>query len=348
MTERGKHTFHEITSQPQIWQHALTAFNDKESELAALFENNTFDNIIVTGCGSTYYLALTAARLIQKFSYRPARAYPASEIVLYPDATLNANDNTLLIAVSRSGTTSETVRALNVFRERGMGKILTVTCNAQTPLAQGADMFIAIEAAQEQSVAQTRSFSSMCVVVQQIAAFLGKQNLTASANLPTICQTLLDMYSTLAQALGENPQIQKFFFLGADTLYGIAAEAMLKMKEMSLSYSEVFHTLEFRHGPMSMVGADSLVVGLVSASSAEYELQVLKEMQAKGTTILAIAQAATEFERTIVLPDNVPSWTVPILYLPTLQLVAYHRSLFNQQDPDNPHNLTAVISLDNI
>src|SRR5215204_5032855 len=122
----------------------------------------------------------------------------------------------------------------------------------------------------------------MCVIMQQIAALIGKDNLTESQNIPTICQSLFDTHSSLAQSLGENPQIQKFFFLGADTLYGIAAEAMLKMKEMSLSYSEVFHTLEFRHGPMSMVGADSLVVGLVSASSAEYELQVLKEMQEKG------------------------------------------------------------------
>jgi glucosamine--fructose-6-phosphate aminotransferase (isomerizing) len=347
MTERGKHTFHEIMSQPQVWQDALAAFRAKESELAALFANNTFDNVIVTGCGSTYYLALTAARLLQKFTHLPARAYPASEIVLYPDAVL-PNENTLLIAVSRSGTTSETVRALNVFREKGRGKVLTVTCNSRTPLAQGADMFIAIEAAQEISVAQTRSFSSMCVVLQQIAALVGKENLAASESMSSICQTLFDVHSPLAQSLGENPQIQKFFFLGADALYGIAAEAMLKMKEMSLSYSEVFHTLEFRHGPMSMVGADSLVVGLVTASSAAYELQVLKEMQAKGATILAIAQAPTEFEHTIVLPDTLPSWTVPILYLPVLQLVAYHRALFNQQDPDNPHNLTQVISLDNI
>jgi len=348
MTERGKHTFHEIMSQPQIWQNALTAFSEKESELAALFENNTFDNIIVTGCGSTYYLASTAARLLQKFTYLPARAYPASEIVLYPDATLNTNDNTLLIAVSRSGTTSETVRALNVFREKGRGKVLTVTCNAQTPLAQNADVFIAIETAQEISVAQTRSFSSMCVVLQQIVALVGKENLAASENIGGICQTLFDTHSSLAQSLGENPQIQKFFFLGADSLYGIAAEAMLKMKEMSLSYSEVFHTLEFRHGPMSMVGANSLVVGLITASSAAHELQVLKEMQTKGATILAIAQTPTEFEHTIVLPDDVPAWSVPILYLPILQLVAYHRALFNQQDPDNPHNLTQVISLDNI
>jgi glucosamine--fructose-6-phosphate aminotransferase (isomerizing) len=112
--------------------------------------------------------------------------------------------------------------------------------------------------------------------------------------------------------------------------------------------SEAFHTLEFRHGPMSMVGSDALVVGLISSTSAAHELQVLREMQAKGATVLAIGPGAYDFEHTIALPEHVPAWATPILYLPILQLIAYHRSLFNQQNPDNPHNLTAVVSLDTI
>jgi glucosamine--fructose-6-phosphate aminotransferase (isomerizing) len=268
--------------------------------------------------------------------------------VLYPDSVLNAKRNTLLIAVSRSGTTSETVRAVQTFKEKAHGKIITVTCDGQTPLAQEADFVCAIETAQEKSVAQTRSFSSMCVVIQQIAAFLGQHTSTSNPEIPAVCQSLLDTYSGLARILGENANIKKFFFLGSDTLYGIAAEAMLKMKEMSLSYSEVFHTLEFRHGPMAMVGEDSLVVGLVSTSSAAYEVQVLKEMQAKGATVLAIGQHIQGFENTVQIPEHIPAWNLPILYLPLLQLIAYHRSLLNNQNPDNPHNLTAVVSLDDI
>lgn len=346
--ERGKHTIHEIKSQPQVWRDALAVFTENQSGLATLFAENTFDKVIVTGCGSTYYLSLAGARLLQKFAGLAAQAYPASEIVLYPDVMLNKNQQTLLIAVSRSGTTSETVSAIRTFKEKANGKIITVTCDSQTPLAQAADLVFAIESAQEESVAQTRSFSSMCVVIQQIAAYLGKQNNASNSDIATICQSLLDNHSGLAQSLGENPNIQKFFFLGSDTLYGIASEAMLKMKEMSLSYSEAFHMLEFRHGPMSMVGDDSLVVGLVSSSSAAYEVQVLKEMQAKGATILALGQNIQGFEHTVQIPDNVPAWDVPILYLPVLQLIGYYRSLFNKQNPDNPHNLTAVISLDNI
>jgi glutamine---fructose-6-phosphate transaminase (isomerizing) len=346
--KRGEHTIHEIKSQPQVWQKALDVFAKNRQALATLFEENTFDKVIVSGCGSTYYLSLTGARLLQKIAGLSASAYPASEIILYPESMLNKNQHTLLIAVSRSGTTSETVKVIEVFKEQAKGKIITVTCDAQTPLAQAADLVFAIEEAQEKSVAQTRSFSSMCVVLQQIAAFLGKQMITDSENIPTDCQHLLDTYEDLAQSLAENLKLQKFFFLGSDMLYGIAAEAMLKMKEMSLSYSEVFHTLEFRHGPMSMVGEDSLVIGLISTSSEKYEVQVLKEMQEKGATILAIGQGQYDFEYSVQMPTNNLAWAVPILYLPILQLIAYYRSLFNNQNPDKPHNLTAVISLDNI
>ena len=84
--------------------------------------------------------------------------------------------------------------------------------------------------------------------------------------------------------LGENRAINKFFFLGSDALYGIACEAMLKMKEMSLAYSEAYHTLEFRHGPMSMVdGADSLVIGLItSACSWSGDSRVLQRNGGDG------------------------------------------------------------------
>jgi len=144
---------------------------------------------------------------------------------------------------------------------------------------------------------------------------------------------------------GADRGIERFFFLGADTLYGIACEAMLKMKEMSLSYSEAYHTLEFRHGPMSMAAENALVVGLISAEAARQELQVLREMRRLGAQTLSIAPFATDSPRHIALPDDLPVWNAPVLYLPVLQLLAYHRAQHNGQNPDRPQNLSAVISL---
>ena len=210
------------------------------------------------------------------------------------------------------------------------------------------DLAIAIDAAQEQSVAQTRSFSSMLVVAQQLAALIAGQDLAASRPLPAFCRHLLERYGDLARSLGEDSAIEKFFFLGSDALYGIACEAMLKMKEMSLAYSEAYHTLEFRHGPMSMVGEDSLVIGLISPEAAKHEIRVLDEMADMGARVLAIGPAPANAHDKVILPADVPPWCTPVLYLPVLQLLAYHRAIFNGCDPDRPQNLSAVISLDDI
>ncbi len=346
--KNDKHTFHEIQSQPEIWQHAIKAFNNRRKDLDVLMASNTIDDIIVTGCGSTHYLSIIGAKLIQKFSNEVARAHPASELLFYPDSIYPVDLNYLLVAVSRSGTTTETVRAVEAFKQNSNGKVVVVTCDSTSPLAGYADVVFSIDEAQEESVAQTRSFSSMTVVLQQIAGLLGGHDLTSSDQLSLACRNLLETHADLAKSLGENGAIKKFFFLGSDSLYGIACEAMLKMKEMSLSYSEAYHMMEFRHGPMSMVSEDSLVVGLISPQSAKHDISVLQDMQNMGATILAIGQDDTDFEHHIQLPTELPTWNTPILYLPILQLMGYHRALFNGQNPDNPHNLTAVISLDDI
>lgn len=343
--DRGKHTLHEIQSQPHVWQHALNAYSESEDHFLQLIQAESPTQVIVTGCGSTHYLSMIGARLLRKSGIN-AQAYPASELWLYPETVYLPDTTYLMIAVSRSGTTTETLRAVRVFQQDNHGKVITVTCDRTSPLAGLADVVFAINAAQEESVAQTRSFSSMCVVLQQMAAALGEHDLSASNDLPEVCQTLLNTHEDLAKSLGENASIKKFFFLGSGALYGLACEAMLKMKEMSLSYSEAFHMLEFRHGPMSMVAQDSLVVGLISPDSPEHDIKVLEEMQTMGATVVAMGQTATEFEHKIQLPADLPAWTTPILYLPILQLMGYYRSLFNGQNPDKPHNLTAVISLD--
>ena len=343
----GEHTLREILSQPEIWAEALAACDPADRQLQALLAPDASDQIIVTGCGSTYYLALTAARLLRRAG-RNALACPASDLLLHPESICRPGRSYLLLSVSRSGSTTETVRAQAQFKANTGGPALTVTCDSNSPLAASADCVIAIDAAQEQSVAQTRSFSSMALVLQQITATIAGNDLAASRTLPALCRHLLEGYGDLASSRGEDPAISKFFFLGSGALYGIACEAMLKMKEMSLSYSEAYHTLEFRHGPMSMVGADSLVVGLVSPGAAWHEQRVLQEMAALGATVLAIGQDLAPHQHTVALPADLPVWCTPILHLPVLQLLAYHRAVFNGCDPDRPHQLSAVISLDDI
>jgi len=343
----GQHTLREIMSQPDVWVEALSAFDPQDRLLRSLLESRAFDHVIVTGCGSTYYLALTAASLLRQAGCH-AVSCPASELLLHPESICLPGQRYLLLSVSRSGTTTETLRAQEQFKATQAGSIVTITCDSSSPLAQRADVVIAIDAAQEKSVAQTRSFSSMLVAAQQLAALIAGQDIAASRPLPAFCRHLLERYGDLARSLGENGAIQKFFFLGSDALYGIACEAMLKMKEMSLSYSEAYHTLEFRHGPMSMVGEDSLVVGLISPEAAGQEHRVLQEMAEMGATVLAIGQELGGHQHQVALPADLPAWCTPVLYLPVLQLLAYQRAIYKGCDPDQPHQLSAVVSLDDI
>jgi len=344
----GAHTWQEIQSQPETWQAALQAYQEqRDAPLRRLRAASAGTaQVIVLGCGSTYYLALTAARLLRQ-SGCDASAYPSSEWLLYRDGIALPGRDQLLLTLSRSGETTETLRAQQAFRAAG-GSALTITCDSGSSLAQSADHVLAIDAAQERSVAQTRSFSSMALVVQLLAAELAGQDTSAGAALPAACRALLAQQGAAMRALAEDAALSRFFFLGAGPLYGIACEAMLKLKEMSLSSSEAYHPLEFRHGPMSMAGAPALLIGLLSPPAAQPELRLLQEMTGLGARSLSIGQLGQGAQQHIALDMTLPAWACTILHLPPLQLLAYYRARMKGYNPDQPQQLSAVIVLDDV
>lgn len=351
MTAPGEHTYAEIVSQPAAWSGALDAFSAQAGALRTLFQNRTFERIIATGCGSTHYLSMTAAALLQAATGIPAEARPASEIVLFPDLTLAPRSRTLLLAISRSGSTTETVEAARVFRNRTGGPIVVITCYGDSPLAQQADIVLEAAGAREQSIAQTRSFSSMLILAQALIALAAQADPWPLSALPAIADRLLTENRELARQIGEDLSARQFFFLGSGALHGIACEAMLKMKEMSLSLSEAYHVLEFRHGPMSMVTPETVMVGLISRQAASFEYRVLDEMRARGARTLLlhtdqVARLAKPHEVEVRIVSGLPVWAEPVLYLPVLQLMAYYRALAKGQNPDHPANLDAVVLLD--
>ncbi len=148
-------------------------------------------------------------------------------------------------------------------------------------------------------------------------------------------------YDALAQKFGGNLDFDRFYFLGSGVRYGLACEVNLKMKEMTLTHSEPFHFLEFRHGPMSMVTERALIVGLVSERNSSHELAVLNEMQALGGTVLALGESGLD----VCFDSGLPEAGRAVLYLPVLQLMAFYRSLAKGLNPDCPTNLTAVVKL---
>lgn len=345
---RGQYTFSEISSQPAVWSEVLASFFPHQARVVAAFQALAPDNVLFIGCGSTYYLSQVAAALFQGLTNIPAKAAPSSELLLFPEQTVTNPKHTLLVAISRSGTTTETLQAVSRFRGLGGLAVWVISCYGQSVLAQGGDMILLAEAAHEQSVAQTRSFSSMLLLAQALAATIAGRNATVLGSLPGRLGPLLESAGERVEALGRRLDLERVFFLGSGYQYGVANEAMLKMKEMSLTNSEAFHFLEFRHGPMSMATAEALVVGLLSDGARVHEERVLTEMSALGAETFGLnSSSGTRYEHHVDFgSDGLPPWALPALYLPPLQLLAYHRALTKGLDPDNPRNLEAVVSLD--
>jgi glutamine---fructose-6-phosphate transaminase (isomerizing) len=343
MTESGQYSRTEILSQPEAWADALDRIEKNKSELKNIFAKD-YEQVVFTGCGSTYYLSLAAAALYQEMTGNPARAVSGGELLLNGQTALT-HGKTLLVAVSRSGSTTETVRVVEMFKAQGHGPVVAITNYGDQPLARLADLPIVIEKGQEESVAQTRSFASMYVATtaMTMAAAAGGDTLREEMRkLPDIGTRLLANYEPLAREFGQNLGFDRFYFLGSGGRYGLACEVNLKMKEMTLTHSEAFHFLEFRHGPMSMVNEKAVVVGLVSDKNLKHELAVLNEMQVLGGQILGLGESGLD----VCFNSGIPEAVRAVLYLPVLQLMALYRSLAKGLNPDRPTNLTAVVILD--
>jgi glutamine---fructose-6-phosphate transaminase (isomerizing) len=331
------HTYTEIKSQTEAWTQALDI-----TRAAILPNTENYEQVIFTGCGSTYYLSLAAAALYQELTGRAARAVPGGELLLNSQTVLRDNISQLLVAISRSGTTTETVKAVEKFKKEKRGDVIVIS-NYDEVLSHLADVNIVIPKGQEESVAQTRSFASMFVAVSAFCARMSECNdlLDSMSALPDVGQRLMRDFEPVAREIGENLGFDRFYFLGSGIRYGLACEVNLKMKEMTLTHSEPFHFLEFRHGPISMVNEKAVVVGMVSAANLSHEQAVLDEVQALGGKFMSLGEsgAAVSFE------SHIPELARGVLYLPVLQLMAYYRSLAKGLNPDRPTNLTAVVKL---
>jgi len=350
-------TYREIKSQPEAWAQALV----EVARIKSMPKTEEYEQVIFIGCGSTYYLSLAAAALYQELTGRAARAVPAGELLLNTQASVgwigretspkgdnppgrdNIPPHELLVAISRSGTTTETVKAVEKFKEEKRGEVVVIS-NYDEALSRLADVNIVISKGQEESVAQTRSFASMYVAVTAFCIRMaGRWDLMETVNaLPKVGERLIGKYESFAKEIGEDLDFDRFYFLGSATRYGLSCEVNLKMKEMTLTHSEPFHFLEFRHGPMSMVNQNAVVVGMLSDVNRVHEAKVLSEMEALGGTVTSLGESEADVQFESGIPESVRG----VLYLPVLQLMAFYRSLAKGLNPDRPTNLTAVVKLD--
>jgi glutamine---fructose-6-phosphate transaminase (isomerizing) len=343
MSERGIYTREEIFSQPETWKATLDMIARQASDLEAFYRQGKYDQILFTGCGSPYYAALAAAPLAYQLTGRSARALPGSEVFHYPELSLVPGQRVLMVALSRSGETTELLRACEAFKTKQAGNVLTISCYPDRPLAKQGSINLLLPEAQETSLAQTRALSSLYLTTVALTClWAGRRDLfDALQKLPNACTSLLDHYGEQAQRLGENPRFSRFYFLGSGPRYGLACELSLKMKETSLSHSEPFHVLEYRHGPKAMVNDETLILSMLSSGQDQLELAVVEEMRTMGAEVVVSGESGLDVNFDSGLPESIRQ----VLHLPFGQLLAYSHSMAIGLNPDLPENLNAVVIL---
>jgi glucosamine--fructose-6-phosphate aminotransferase (isomerizing) len=337
------HTWKEITSQDQSLQNTFNIMEDFK------LDNIHSDDIYVfTGCGTSFYLAHSAAKYFQKVTGRTAIAVPASEIFMDEYSVFSKERSYQLIAISRSGTTSEVVKALEYVKEAKHIKALAITCNEASKTAELADNAIVLGFISEKSVVMTQSFSNMLFALQLYAVLVGgeKEKKNALSKVPKLSSQLMKDKELLKSLAGDQ-QYTRYVFLGASVLNGIAKEATLKLKEMTQTECESYSNLELRHGPISIVDESTAVVLLSSDASEEFDGSLVKDIQEKGARVVVFTKegSTVEGDINIAIPTNLPSDEVVVAYMPHLQLLAYFRAVALGLNPDEPRNLTQVVKL---
>ena len=349
----ASHTWNEILSQGDVWQFVLDDMRKSRVLEKILEASNSKQEWVFVGCGTSFYLAEAAAISWTLLTGQPARAVPASEVLLFPKLLQSNGTKVQAVVISRSGRTSEAVRAANALRQELQIPAVGITCAESSELEQACDVSIVLRAADEQSTVMTRSFTSMLLSLQVLAARRAG-NLPFIDSLRSMAERFAPRIHVLAaqlESFAAQHTFADYVFLGQGPFHGIAREAALKVMEMSCSYSQFFHALEFRHGPKAIVSPATCLTFFLSDTAQKAEAEVLSEMKDLGGVILAICnRATTEIRRAsdLVIELDLAGDELALLAPSTVpcQLLGFFTGLRKGLNPDQPKHLTRVVILD--
>jgi len=348
----GAYTLAEILSQPRCWDSCLQALEAHDQLGGVLRQFGAETDWLFVGCGSSFYVAQVAAASWTALTGLRARAVPASDLLLFPELILSSARPCQPVLISRSGHTSEVLKAAEYLESKRNIRTIAITCVAGQPLENLATATLCLLPADEKSMVMTRSFSSMLMGLQLLAAELAHQSFFTEAlrKLSRFAQAAFEPLPERVRHFVEAREFADYVFLAQGPFYGLANEAMLKVKEMSCSYAQCFHTLEFRHGPKAIVSPDTLVTFLLSESGYEAEREVLEEVKGLGGITLVVANASDAATRhaadfLVELNLGVPEYARLAAYIFPAQLLGLMTGLKKGLNPDRPRNLTRTVIL---
>jgi glucosamine--fructose-6-phosphate aminotransferase (isomerizing) len=280
---------------------------------------------------------------------RAARAVPASEVLLYPEIVLSAAE-IVPVLISRSGQTSEVLKAAELLKDRGI-HTLAISCTEGQPLEKLATLTLTLPA-DEKSTVMTRSFTSMLLALQYLAGRLAENDsfIDSLLRMPDLAAAALKPLPDGIREFVDRHTFADYVCLGHGPFYGLACEYALKTMEMSVSYAQYFHSLEFRHGPKSIVRPETLLVFLLSTQGYQVERDLLEEMKSLGATTFVVTNRADQRVRAaadflVELSMEAPELARLAPALVPGQLLGLYTGLKKGLNPDSPRNLTRAVIL---
>ena len=353
----------EMHEQPEVVANTLNAFikNGKInlSEGGLTDEHlKSIGNIQIAACGSAYHVGVAAKYVIEDLARVPVNVDVASEF-RYRNPIFGSND--LLIVISQSGETADTLAALREAKSRGV-KTLAVVNVLGSSIAREADAALYTKAGPEISVATTKAYSAQLIVAYLVAVQLafvrgtidGERYKNLIAQLQTIpaeIKKLLDCDEKLKWFATKISNKKDIFFIGRGIDYAICLEGSLKLKEISYIHSEAYAAGELKHGTISLIEDDTLVIGVVTQMQlAEKSVSNLIEVEARGAYIMSVTVNGNyaiekQSKLTLYIPNIDPCFTASLAVIP-LQLLSYYVGVARGLDVDKPRNLAKCVAVE--
>lgn len=309
-----------IFEQFPYWEKAIGSTN-------AMQKN---DLLVYVGCGTSYYLAQSLAAHANGAGHQ-AIAVPGAEWLNHPSFFWPDWTKTHVVAISRSGETTETVAAAK--KSRAEGAFVTgLTVEPDSALAWNCDQIVTAATHPDEGIVMTASASLMLLLGMQMIGQTVPASIVASAR--ALANTL---DASLPPRIHERPHI---VFLGSGPLYGIASEGALKLMEMSQAMTQAFHPLEYRHGPISLVDEKTAVVMLYSSDQKEAEIKLVDELREKGAFVIGLGGPGD-----LALAVDVDLALAGLAFLPALQILGERVAQSRRIDTAAPRHLTKVVTL---
>jgi glucosamine--fructose-6-phosphate aminotransferase (isomerizing) len=320
-------------------------------------ELRAIDQIVITACGTSWHAGLVGEYLIEEFAHIPVEVEYASEF-RYRNAPIEKN--TLVLAITQSGETADTLASLRETKRRGH-KVLALCNVVGSTIAREADGGIYLHAGPEIGVASTKAFTSQVTALTLLALLMGRMRMLSLNRGQQIIRALEQIPAQIEAVLKQNDSIRKiaekykdarnFFFLGRQYNFPVALEGALKLKEISYIHAEGYPAAEMKHGPIALIDEHTpSVVVVPSDPMYEKTLSNLQVVKARKGPIIALATDGNkdiqkEADDVIYLPPTIEP-LFPLLAVIPLQLLAYHVAVARGCDVDKPRNLAKSVTVE--